>query len=79
MTLKEKILLEIEAMGYKSVRDFAVKNDIPVTTIRAIFSGVTPNLKTLYLISESLNLCVCDFLKDVDLDKMFKGEVKHGY
>ena len=78
MTLKEKIILEIENMGFKSVREFALNNNIPLTTVSALFRGSSPNLRTLYIISNSLNLYVHELLEDVDLDSMFGGLTRHG-
>lgn len=78
MTLKEKIILEIENMGFKSVREFAIKNNIPLTTVSALFKGVSPNLKTLYVIANALNLYVHELLQDVDLDHMYGGLTRHG-
>ena len=78
ISLKEKIILEIENMGFKSVREFAIKNNIPLTTVSALFKGVSPNLKTLYVIANALDLYVHELLQDVDLDHMYGGLTRHG-
>ena len=78
MTLKEKITLEVETMGFKSVREFALNNNIPLTTVSALFRGSSPNLKTLYVIANALDLYVHELLQDVDLDHMYGGLTRHG-
>lgn len=78
MTLKEKITLEVETMGYKSVREFALNNNIPLTTVSVLFRGSSPNLKTLYVIANALDLYVHELLQDVDLDHMYGGLTRHG-
>lgn len=78
MTLKEKITLEVETMGYKSVREFALNNNIPLTTVSTLFRGSSPNLKTLYVIANALDLYVHELLQDVDLDHMYGGLTRHG-
>lgn len=78
MTLKEKILSEIEIAGYKNVSEFAIKNNIPVTTLNSIFKGVSPNLRTIYMIANALDLYVHEFLESVDLDYMYGGLTRYG-